>query len=90
MVLREGDTVRLELEGTNILRASLIVYGMPLAGAAVGAAFAYLAGLGDVGAALLAIAGLAAGFLLGRRRLQRRNCLAEFTPTAVGRPAAGT
>ena len=89
LTLREGDSVRLQLEGSSVLKASAIVYGIPLAGAAIGAAFAYLLGLGDGGASVLAIAGLAAGFLVGRRRLQRRECLAAFTPTAVGRLQAG-
>ena len=85
LVLQEGDTVRLELAGSSVLKASAIVYGLPLLGAAVGAAFAYLAGLGDAGAATLAIAGLAVGFFAGRKRLLRQDCLADFTPTAVGR-----
>ena len=89
VTLREGDTVRLQLEGSSVLKASAIVYGIPLAGAAVGAAGAYLLGLGDGGASVLAIAGLAAGFIVGRRHLQRRDCLAAFTPTAVGRLQTG-
>ena len=90
VTLREGDMVRLQLEGSSVLKASAIVYGIPLAGAAVGAAGAYLLGLGDAGASVLAIAGLAAGFIVGRRHLQRRDCLAAFTPTAVGRLQAGS
>jgi sigma-E factor negative regulatory protein RseC len=90
VTLSEGDRVRLQLDGSSVLGASAIVYGIPLAGAAVGAAFAYLLGLGDAGASVLAIGGLAAGFLVGRRRLQRRDCLAAFTPTAVGRLSAGS
>lgn len=90
ITLREGDSVRLQLEGSSVLKASAIVYGIPLAGAAVGAACAYLFGLGDAGASLLAIGGLAAGFAVGRRRLRRRDCLAAFTPTAVGRLSAGS
>lgn len=85
VTFREGDSVRLQLEGSRVLRASTIVYGIPLAGAALAAATAYLLGLGDAGASVLALLGLAAGFFVGRRRLKRRDCLADFTPTAVGR-----
>ena len=83
--LQTGDTVRLQLAGSSVLRASAIVYGLPLLGAATGAAFAYIAGLGDAGAAAFAIAGLTAGFFAGRNRLRREDCLATFTPMAVGR-----
>ena len=81
-----GDTVCLELAPGNVLAAALVVYGIPLAGAAAGAALAFGLGLGDAGAALMALGGLCAGALAGRRRLQRADCLARFTPT-VARPA---
>lgn len=83
--LAEGDDVRIELAPGNVLRAALIVYGLPLAGAVCGAALAYANTLGDGGAAVLAIAGLFAGALIGRRRLGREDCLARFTPTVSGR-----
>jgi len=83
--LNEGDTVRIELAPSNVLRAAAIVYGLPLSGAAVAAASAYLAGLGDAGAAALAILGLFAGLYAGRRQLNRQACLAQFTPTVSAR-----
>lgn len=85
----EGDSVRIELEPRNVLRAAAIVYGLPLSGAAVAAAIAYLAGLGDAGAAVLAIVGLFAGLYAGRRRLERQACLAQFTPTVSARVGSG-
>jgi len=88
--VNEGDTVRIELAPSNVLRAAAIVYGLPLFGAAVAAAIAYLAGLGDAGAAALAIIGLLAGLYAGRRRLNRRACLAQFTPTISARVGIST
>jgi sigma-E factor negative regulatory protein RseC len=87
--VHEGDTVRIELEPSNVLRAASIVYGLPLTGAAIAAAIAYLAGLGDGGAAVLAIVGLFAGLHAGRRRLDRQACLAQFTPTVSARVGSG-
>lgn len=79
--LSEGDVVSIELAPGSVLRAALIVYGMPLAGAIAGAMLAYLTTLGDGGAAALAISGLFAGAMISRRRLGRETCLARFTPT---------
>jgi sigma-E factor negative regulatory protein RseC len=79
--LAVGDAVSVELAPGNVLVAALVVYGLPLAGAAVAAFLAYGLGLGDGGAALMAFGGLCAGALAGRRRLQRAGCLASFTPT---------
>jgi sigma-E factor negative regulatory protein RseC len=78
--LEEGAVVALELAPASVLRAALIVYGLPLAGAAVGAALAYALMLGDAGAAALALVGLCAGALAGRQRLASESCLARFTP----------
>jgi sigma-E factor negative regulatory protein RseC len=79
--LAVGDAVGIELAPGNVLGAALLVYGLPLAGAAAAAALAYGLGLGDAGAALTALGGLCAGALAGRRRLQSAGCLARFTPT---------
>lgn len=86
--VREGDEVRIELAPDNLLRAALIVYGWPLVGAVSGAGAAYLAGGGDLGAALAALLGLAAGITAARRRLRRAACLRRFTPTVTARLAA--
>lgn len=88
--VKEGDVVLIELAPRHVLRAAVIVYGLPLAGAAIGAAVAYTAGLGDAGAAALAILGLLTGLYAGRRRLERQTCLAEFTPVVAGYPGATT
>jgi len=86
--IEEGDVVRIELAPRNVLRAALIVYGLPLTGAAIAAGLAYLFALGDAGAAVLAITGLIIGLVTGRRQLAKQDCLAQFTPTVSERLAA--
>jgi sigma-E factor negative regulatory protein RseC len=83
--LDEGDQVRIELAPNNLLRASSIVYGLPLLGALAGAAGAWLSGMGDPGAALAALAGASLGMLAGRSRLQKNQCLRAFTPVVTTR-----
>jgi len=87
--LAEGDVVSIRLAPGNVLRAALLVYGLPLAGAAAGAALAYAFALGDAGAAVAALGGLAAGVATGRRRLRDDSCLARLTPTLSRHVAAG-
>ncbi|MDH5618016.1 MAG: SoxR reducing system RseC family protein [Gammaproteobacteria bacterium] len=82
--LHEGDEVRMELAPKSVLHAALIVYGIPLVTALAATGLAFFVGLPDFRAALAAIAGLAAGVLLGRRRLRRANCLRRFTPAITG------
>jgi sigma-E factor negative regulatory protein RseC len=86
--LRNGDEVSIALQPSNVLRAAVIVYGYPLLGALVAAGFAYTAVLGDVAAALAALAGLVGGFLVARWRLKSARCLREFTPVVIERLAA--
>ena len=85
--ISEGDVVDIRLAPRNVLGAALIVYGLPLLAAAAAAVLAYALSLGDAGAATLALGGLAAGMLIGRRRLRDDACLARFTPV-VSRSAA--
>ena len=81
--VHEGDHVRLALEPESLLRASKLVYGLPLGGALLAAAAAHVAGLADPAAVLAALLGVAGGFGIARRRLQLAGCLQEFTPTIV-------
>lgn len=76
-----GDLVEVTLAPGNLLRAALIVYGLPMAGAVTAAALAYGLRLGDAAAAFAALGGLVAGLLAGRWRLQRNACLSRFVPT---------
>ena len=88
--VQEGDSVSIALAPNNLLRASLVVYGLPLAGAIAGSAAAWLLGAGDAGAAVLALAGAGLGMSAGRLRLRQAACLREFTPHVTGRlPLAG-
>jgi len=83
--LVEGDQVAIEMAPDNLLRASLIVYGLPLLGAVTGAAGAWLSGAGDLGAAMTALAGVGVGIVAGRLRLQGSRCLRTFTPVVTAR-----
>ncbi len=82
--LHEGDEVRIELAPKSVLNAALIVYGIPLVTALAATGVAFFTGLPDSWAVLAAIAGLAAGVLLGHRWLQRSSCLRQFTPAITG------
>jgi sigma-E factor negative regulatory protein RseC len=85
--LREGDEVRVDLAPHDILQAALIAYGLPLAGAVLGASAAYLADAGDLGAAMAALAGISAGLLAARRRLKRSACMQRLAPVVTSRIA---
>lgn len=85
--LLEGDSVCLELAPRSLLRASLLAFGLPLAGGVTGAVLGYLAGGGDTVTAVAAILGLAGGVGVGRLYLRRSACLREFTPVITARLA---
>ena len=85
--LREGDRVRIELAPDGILQASLIAYGLPLAGAVLGAGAAYLAGVGDLAGVLAVLTGGGAGVLAARGRLRRSPCRDRLTPIVTSRIA---
>ncbi len=89
LTVGEGDEVRIELAPNNLLQASMIVYGLPLSGAVLGAALAYFFGLGELYAAMAALGGILAGLMVARLRLQRATCLRQFTPTIVERLPVG-
>lgn len=84
-----SDEVEIALAPDSLLRAALIVYGLPMLGAVVGAAAAFAMSLGDAAAAMAAIVGLACGLALGRWRLGKAACLREFLPMVEGRVVAG-
>ena len=86
--VREGQRVQVELAGSNLLRAAVLVYGVPLAGAVAGALLAWTLQAGDLVAAALAIAGIGAGLVVSRLRLRRDHCLQQFTPIITGPAAA--
>ena len=88
--LRVGDEVVLVLKPLYLLRATLLVYGLPLAGivSALTAGWLVSRPLTDGAAVALAVAGLAAGLIAGRWRLKRQACLTQFVPTIEGRAHA--
>ena len=85
----KGDVVNIDLGPGNLVRAALIVYGLPLTGAAAGAALAFAIGFGDGRAAATALAGLAVAWTIGRRWLRGDSCVARFAPTVSPRSAPG-
>lgn len=88
--LREGDEVRLTLEPAHLLRATMLVYGLPLVGIILSLTAGWLLSrpLSDAAAIVYAICGLAAGLYAGRRQLQRHECLTRFIPRIEGRANA--
>jgi sigma-E factor negative regulatory protein RseC len=90
MPLATGDRVELVLAAGKVLRATLIVYGLPLLGALIAAAVAFLLAWGDTVAVLAAIGGLSAGMLAGRHLLRRGACLQNFVPRVGKRLQPGT
>ena len=64
--VQAGDELQLSLSENDLLKAGLLAYLLPSVLALMGAGIASALGLGDVGAALGAANGMAAGFLLGR------------------------
>ena len=75
------DVVEISLAPDNLLRAAIIVYGLPMIGAVIGAVIAYALSFGDVVAALAALTGLGSGLVLSRWRLQQTDCLQRFVPS---------
>lgn len=86
--LRVGDSVALDLEPGNLLRAALLAYGVPLLGAALLAAVAYAMGASEPVAAGSALLGLVAGMLASGYRSRQGPCLDRMAPRV--RIAAGT
>jgi sigma-E factor negative regulatory protein RseC len=87
MGLRVGDQVCLELSPESLLRASFLVYGLPLVGVVTALLIGwFVAGpLPDTSAIGLAIAGLLIGLAVGRARIGRNRCLERFVPAISGR-----
>jgi positive regulator of sigma E activity len=80
MALGKGDFVELRLAPNNVLAASAIVYGIPLAGAIAAAGAAYFMQFGDSAAAVAAVSGLVAGLMISRWQLNRAGCIDKFVP----------
>ncbi len=83
--VHEGDEVSVALAPRHLLNAALVVYGLPLGGALLGAVIAYSLGFGDLHAALAGLAGIAVGIVIARYRATRDQC--QFSPTIVANHA---
>ena len=79
--------MNLELSPDSLLRASFLVYGLPLIGVIsaliLGRLFA--GPLSDGYAVGLAIVGLVTGLIAGRARIGRNRCLEQFVPKISAR-----
>lgn len=82
MRLSAGDEVQLSMQPRRLLQASLLAYGLPLAALVVLPALAQwqFGPVDDWQLAVIAVGGLAAAVLAGRRLLRREQCLAGFVP----------
>ena len=85
LAVREGDRVSIELAPDNLLRAALLVYGLPLTGAIIASAAAWLLGADDLIAAAMAVLGTGVGMTTGRMRLRKTRCLRNFVPMVTAR-----
>ena len=87
MRLAIGDRVNLELRPADLLEASWLVYGLPLAGvvAALSVGWLIAGALSDANAIVLAIAGLLAGLAAARYRISRNGCLRRLVPNITTR-----
>ena len=87
MGLKVGDQVCLELSPESLLKASFLVYGLPLVGVVTALLIGWLVAgpLPDTSAIGLAIVGLLTGLVVGRARIGRNRCLERFVPAISGR-----
>ena len=86
VAVQPGDHVCLHLEPEDLLRASLLAYGLPLLGMAVALALLRMFSSIDADpvAVVIALAGLLAGLATGRYLLLRgRRCARNLVPTVT-------
>jgi sigma-E factor negative regulatory protein RseC len=86
---REGETIQLAIPAARLLHASLLAYGLPLAGALLFILLGrfVLQPMSDGAGIALAVAGLLVGFFAGRRQLQNDSCARRFQPVVLNDPA---
>lgn len=82
-----GERVRIAVSGPSLLRGLLYGYGLPLAGLLAGTGVASYLAAGDSAAIVLALTGLGAGAIGGRRLAGRGSCQRALDPVVVGRVA---
>ena len=86
MALHAGQHVRLAMAPADLLRAAFLAYGLPLVSmlALVGTAAILGGAVSDLAGFVLATIGLAAGFLAGRRILERDAACDQLVPYIEG------
>ncbi|MBR9813266.1 SoxR reducing system RseC family protein [bacterium] len=82
--VKPGDWVRIGLDESALVRGALTVYLLPLVAMLVVAAAANLAGAGEGLTTLLAIAALAAGFMLAARLQRKPDAAQRHRPVLLG------
>lgn len=92
MAVREGDFVELTIGPKFLLRAAMLAYGLPLVSMVLfpGLAWLIMGGIPDIVGISLAVAGLAAGLVIGRNILRRESVCEQFVPAIGSRAGAGT
>ena len=87
-----GERVTLSLKPSDLARAALFLYGLPLGGLllASGLAFLVLEDPSDATALAWASVGLATGIVAGGVRARRDPCLSRLRPTISGRAGDGS
>jgi len=76
-----GEVVEVSVLPDNVLRAALIVYGLPMFGAVATVATAYALALNDIATAAAALGGLSLGLVVARWCLSRQVCRKRFVAT---------
>lgn len=76
-----GETVKIEFKESESMKASLIIYLIPLAGFLIGLLGAFLMNMSEMNALLAAVIGLLIGFFvihLSDKRYKKNNILATI------------
>ena len=81
--LEPGQQVELDMAPSRLVEASVLAYGLPLAGMIAAAALA--SGFGEIATIVAATGGGIAGFAASRRWLARSGCLQRLRPRLAGR-----
>jgi positive regulator of sigma E activity len=85
--LKAGDQVHLDLPPDGLLRAAWLAYGLPLSTTvlAVAVAAAVVDPANDSALVASGVLGLAAGVLVGRKKLAGDRCIWRLTPVVCER-----
>lgn len=89
LALAPGDFVLIGLAQSAVQNASLLLYGLPLAGVILGALGGWLLGASDPATFLGLAAGFAAGLLLARRGARRLAGSSSLQPVLLRKLAEG-